>query len=248
MASPLQLFPALDPATEAALRASIQRFGVLVPVTKDQHGRILDGHHRIRIAEEMGAECEVRVRPVADEDEAREIARTLNEDRRQLPREQRREVVAVLREDGHSQRAIAGALGVSQSLVHKDLRQLNTSNQLTEPNRVIGLDGKSRPASKPKPEPTRKRGPSGGFRDPLTRYEPKTERHRQGAAGQYARLRDGLSEISGLCRGLKEVDLGMAAASCSPDELQAWAKKAGALSGVLRKLKTDLEVVASGKA
>src|SRR5579871_1928549 len=38
-AEPFQIMPELDAATEAAMRASILRFGVLVPVTRDQHGR-----------------------------------------------------------------------------------------------------------------------------------------------------------------------------------------------------------------
>lgn len=36
--APFQLFRNLAPPIEAALRASIYRFGVLVPVAKDQHG------------------------------------------------------------------------------------------------------------------------------------------------------------------------------------------------------------------
>ena len=57
-----QLFDALDDATEAALRSSIQRHGVLVPIFKDQHDRILDGHQRSRIADEVGVAYEEAVR------------------------------------------------------------------------------------------------------------------------------------------------------------------------------------------
>lgn len=142
--APFQLFPALDSATEAALRASIERFGVLVPVARDQHGNTLDGHQRSRIADELGVKYRVDVHHVADEDEAREIARTLNADRRMLTVEQRREVVAALRSEGHSLRAIAGAVGVSKSQVADDLSELSSGVQL--PDRVRGLDGKSRPA------------------------------------------------------------------------------------------------------
>ena len=38
-----QLFDALDPATEAALRASISRWGVIVPVIVDQDGNVRIG-------------------------------------------------------------------------------------------------------------------------------------------------------------------------------------------------------------
>ncbi len=95
---PFQLFPALDGAVESALRSSIERFGVLVPVVRDQHGNTIDGHHRARIADEVGVKYRVDVVSVSNDDEAREIARTLNADRRHLSAEQRREVVADLRE------------------------------------------------------------------------------------------------------------------------------------------------------
>jgi len=143
MTPPLfQMFPALEPATEAALRASIDRFGVLVPVHQDQHGRTLDGHHRQRIADELGVVYQVNVVEVADDDEAAEIARTLNTDRRHLTAEQRRPVVVELRKDGHSLRAIGDALGVSHEAVRKDLAGVNT---LT-PADVRGRDGKTYPS------------------------------------------------------------------------------------------------------
>lgn len=143
--APFQLFDALDPATEAALRASIERFGVLVPIAVDQHGNVLDGHHRKRIAAELGVSWREDVHVVADEDEARSIAATLNTDRRQLDAEQRRKVVADLRQQGHSLRAIGNAVGVSQEQVRQDLA---TVKDLTVPDRIIGKDGKSRPAKR----------------------------------------------------------------------------------------------------
>ncbi len=146
-----QLFPVLDPAVEAALRESIRRFGVLVPIAVDQHNRMIDGHHRKQIADELGVKYAVNVHSVDDDDEYRELQRTLNLDRRQLDPEQRKRVEVALREDGHSLRAIAGAVGVSQVQVLEDLR---TVKDLTVPDRTIGLDGKSRPSKRPqKPKP-----------------------------------------------------------------------------------------------
>lgn len=145
-ASPFQLFPALDSATEAALRFSIERFGVLVPVVRDQYGRTLDGYHRSRLADELGVTYRVDVISVADDEEAREIARTLNTDRRQLEPEQRRAVEVAMREAGHSLRAIGQALGVSGEQVRQDLAGVK---DLTAPDRVAGKDGKSYPARRP---------------------------------------------------------------------------------------------------
>lgn len=144
MNAPYQLFKNLDGATEGALRASISRFGVLVPVAKDQHGNVLDGHQRARIADGLGLKYPVNIIEVADEDEAREIARTLNEERRAMPKEERLPVAVALAEEGHSNVAIAGALGVSEATVRRDL----AGSSYDEPDRVRGLDGKSYPARK----------------------------------------------------------------------------------------------------
>jgi transposase-like protein len=88
------------------------------------------------------------IREVADEDEAREIARTLNLDRRHLTPQQRREVVAALRQEGHSLRAIAGATGVSQGQVRRDLSGVSQDTPAT----VTGRDGKSYPSKRPAAE------------------------------------------------------------------------------------------------
>lgn len=141
---PYQLFKDLSPAVESALRASIKRFGVLVPVAKDQHGNVLDGHQRLRVAGELGVDVPTTVIEVASADEAREIARTLNEDRRAMPKAERLEVVKALREEGHTTRAIAGAVGVDHSTVIRDL----AGGASAPPARVTGLDGKSYPARK----------------------------------------------------------------------------------------------------
>lgn len=153
-----QLYGALPAPIEAALRTSIKLHGVMMPVAVDQHGRILDGHHRKRLAEELGVGYITKTFKVRDDAHAVELARTLNEDRRQVPPEERRQQVADLRHEGHSERAIAGALGVSKTTVHKDLGQLVTSDQLTQPERVKGQDGRERPATN-KPAKAKKEKP-----------------------------------------------------------------------------------------
>jgi hypothetical protein len=73
-----QLFDVLDPATLAGLRDSVRRLGVLVPVAKDQHGNILDGHHRVQVADDLGVRYRVDVIQVADDEQADEIRRNLS--------------------------------------------------------------------------------------------------------------------------------------------------------------------------
>lgn len=148
--APFQLFKNLPPAVESALRASIDRFGVLVPVAKDQHGNILDGHQRARIADEVGVKYPVNIIDVADEAEALEIARTLNEDRRAMPKAERLENVAALTAEGFSARTIADALGVSHVTVLKDRAEIG--NELPISDRVKRRGGGTYPARKqPKP-------------------------------------------------------------------------------------------------
>lgn len=166
--SATQIFPALDAATEAALRASIERFGVIVPVVVDQHGQLLDGHHRARIAGELGVEFEMATRFVADEDEALEIARTLNADRRHLTAEQRREMTLALAQDGHSERAIAGALGFGKTTIHRDIAA--AGGPLGPPAVTTGLDGKKYPGRR---EPELYYGKGDKYAEsitPVTRY------------------------------------------------------------------------------
>ncbi len=78
--------------------------------------------------------------------EARALAHTLNADRRQLSEHQRRAAGVALRQDGHSARAIAGALGVSEATVRRDVAATASVDAVAFPERVIGLDGKSRPS------------------------------------------------------------------------------------------------------
>lgn len=179
--------PPLDGDTEAALKASIEKFGALVPIVLDHEGNIIDGHHRLKLA--LYAKSIYRVTVVypetdraaglqafdtlksfsadysspdgewgCDDDgstvvgvpnmDPEEIARTLNLDRRHLDPEQRRQMVTELRQQGHSLRAIAGAVGASKSQVDRDLA---TVPRGTVPDKVKGLDGKTRPGIRAQP-------------------------------------------------------------------------------------------------
>jgi transposase-like protein len=123
---------------------------VLVSVAKDQHGNILDGHHRSRIADELGVKYRVDIHVVSDADEAAEIARTLNADRRHLDPAQRREMVAELRSQGHTQTAIAKAVGVSQQQVARDIAAVQVTHMCNlAPDTVTGADGKRYPSTRP---------------------------------------------------------------------------------------------------
>lgn len=137
---------------EAALRDSIQTHGVRVPVTYDQHGRLIDGHHRERIAHELGVPCPSHATTVRDDDHALELAIRLNADRRQLAPEERQELVLSLRQQGHSYRAIAQTVGVDHATAIRDVRAggADAPPELSElPETVTGRDGKTYQASAP---------------------------------------------------------------------------------------------------
>lgn len=118
-ASVLQPMPDLTPEQYDALRVDIAAHGILVPVVVDQHGRVLDGHNRRRIADELGVECPTVVQQVADDSEALDLAVALNCARRHLTREQVREVIAaeIARRPDDSDRAIARRVGCDHKTV-----------------------------------------------------------------------------------------------------------------------------------
>ncbi len=119
MSVAFQVMPPLSVEEYAALRDDIAGRGIVVPVLVDQHGRLLDGHHRRRIADELQVDCPVEVHQVTDDEDARQVALALNLVRRHLTREQRRELIAreAAARPGDSDRAIARRLGCSPSTV-----------------------------------------------------------------------------------------------------------------------------------
>jgi site-specific DNA-methyltransferase (adenine-specific) len=78
------LLPPLPPEQFEALRADIAKRGVLVDVEVDEDGQVLDGHHRLAIAEELGIEAPRKVRTGLSETEKVEHALKLNLLRRQM--------------------------------------------------------------------------------------------------------------------------------------------------------------------
>jgi hypothetical protein len=155
---PYQMLPPLDADQRFILRQSIEKCGVLEPIVVDEDGEILDGHHRAKIAEELGIDCPRRVVSDLDAPEKWMFAVTVNVARRHLDSSSRSGLVAQMRIRGMSIRQIAEATGFSKTTVARDVDQLSHSGQLEQPERVTGADGKSRPASRPAPETP---GPAG---------------------------------------------------------------------------------------
>lgn len=114
-----QPMPELTGEEYEGLKADVKARGIATPVMVDQHGRVLDGHHRLKVARELGIVCPVIAHPVADDAEAWGLALAVNAARRQLNREQRRELIRreLVRCPADSDRAIARRVGCSPSTV-----------------------------------------------------------------------------------------------------------------------------------
>lgn len=144
--------PPLTPEEYEALKADIALRGVIVPILLDVHGNVIDGHHRRQAARELGEHiiCPEETLECTEE-EARDLAVVLNTHRRQLSPEGRREAVARLRELGRSVRQIAEAVGAPKSTVADDLATVR--DRTVEPERIVGADGRERPARRAEPVP-----------------------------------------------------------------------------------------------
>jgi ParB-like chromosome segregation protein Spo0J len=116
---PYQLLPPLSAEEFTGLRADIEANGIRVPVDVDEDGQVLDGHHRQRIAAELGIPCPTRVLAGLTEDEKRAHAVAVNTHRRALTVSQRRDLVhaELERDPSRSDRAIGRLCGVDGKTV-----------------------------------------------------------------------------------------------------------------------------------
>ncbi len=153
-----QLFANLSDEKYDALKADIAKHGVLVPIEVDQHGEILDGHHRVRAWTEIRADgARVHdyprlIRHFDNDDDREEHAAKLNSARRDISREDKIRNAIRWREHGWSYRRIGDALAVAEGTVRYWIPQATAQNYAVEfPKRSIGKDGRSRPARMPRP-------------------------------------------------------------------------------------------------
>jgi len=136
--------PEIDPDLRERLKAEIRRWGrVLVPIVVDEHDRIIDGKLRWEIAQELGIRDIPRVIvPGLSEEEKQDLRVVLNVCRRHLTREQVRQWIAweLVRHPHHSDRMVAGRIGVSPTTVGK----VRATVQSGQSNARLGADGNYR--------------------------------------------------------------------------------------------------------
>jgi 16S rRNA G966 N2-methylase RsmD len=154
--SPWQLFPSLTDDEFAALKDDIASRGVLVPVEYDEHGQILDGHHRVRACSELGLKTWPRVvRSGMSDVEKRRHVRSLNLNRRHLTQAQKREQIAGALKDApeRTDRQHARDLGVHHTTVGAVRGDMEESGEISHfPVRQDPRTGNlSQPTVRPKP-------------------------------------------------------------------------------------------------
>lgn len=137
-----QEFGRLTPEEFAALERSILGRGVEVAIVFDEHGNVLDGHHRLTICEKHGiSDYPTTIRTGLTEDEKRDYAQTLNMARRNLSREQKQKQVRnrLKRNPEHSDRLIAQALGVDHKTVGRIRTEMESGGEVPHVERKVGL-------------------------------------------------------------------------------------------------------------
>jgi hypothetical protein len=129
-------------AEDFALKKSVELYGFIGAIVRDQYGRILDGNQRSRVARWFGKGCPFTTTHVRDDEHARDVARALNAIRRHYPREQRETLARELRDQGFSYREIASALAVSVNTVQRDVAGVLKStpeSEVAEPSVLSGM-------------------------------------------------------------------------------------------------------------
>lgn len=152
-----QVMPPLSPDEYQELHDDIKTNGVLVPVVEDENGVLIDGHHRQRIAFELGVPCPVEIIEGKSETEKRGMAFTLNLKRRHLNREQRRALIAEsLKQDPQlSNREHARRAGVSTTTVGTVRGELEESGDVSKLDTLTDSMGRKQPATRPASQPPR---------------------------------------------------------------------------------------------
>lgn len=137
-----------------SLEASVKEHGVLEPITLDEDGNILDGHHRKFVADKLGIEYPTRVLEGLDEDGKVAVAKELNYNRRQLSQDEKRQLVIdeLIASPKTSNRVIARLVGVSEGTVRNVRKELESSAQIAHEKTTVGADGREtkKPERKPK--------------------------------------------------------------------------------------------------
>lgn len=150
-ATPFQLMPELPTWEFEALKESIRQHGVIVPVVRDEHGTIIDGHHRDRACREL----KIRDVPTITlagltEEQKRDHALVLNLVRRKITRKQMRAIIAteLRRTPDISNQWLAEIVGSTDKTVDSVRQELIAGSEIPILDSYRAKDGKRYPATR----------------------------------------------------------------------------------------------------
>lgn len=148
-----QALPPLAPDEYRALEESIETHGIQVPVVVDESGVVIDGHHRQKIAHHLGLECPTIIKSGYTDAEKRTLALSLNIDRRQLNREQKRALIAesIKADPQLSDREHGRRTGASDKTAGAIRKELESGAEIPHLEMRDNPQGRPQPASKPRP-------------------------------------------------------------------------------------------------
>lgn len=149
-----QNMPPLSPEEYAELEASIKEHGIQVPILIDEDGVVIDGHHRQKIAQELGIRCPKRQVIDKTETEKRTLAFSLNVHRRHLTREEKRALIAesIKADPQLSNREHGRRVGVDHKTVQSVREPLAERGEIPHVEERTDSLGRSQPAAKPAPK------------------------------------------------------------------------------------------------
>ena len=149
-----QNMPPLSTEEYSELEASIKEHGIQVPILIDEDGVVIDGHHRQKIAQELGIRCPKRQATDKTESEKRTLALSLNVHRRHLTREEKRALIAesIKADPQLSDREHGRRLGISKNTAASVRDDLEAGGQIDHLEYRENPQGRPQPATKPAPK------------------------------------------------------------------------------------------------
>lgn len=250
-----------------ALAHSIARHGLLHPVVVKSDGTLVAGHRRIEAVKLIGwTEIPATVIDVAD---LLSAERDENTERKDFTRSEAVAIASMIEEQERPAalaRMRAGkpygkvtegpvcvadiaaeAVGMSRPTYQRAKEVIDAGRaepekfgdltvKMDETGNVGGALRELRRRRAGKPEEGRR-----GFRkDTTAPFVITKQRHREVANKSKQRMIDALSQITGLCRGLSELDVAAALAVCDAEEITTWTNKTQELAAILRKFAHSL--------
>ena len=150
-ATPFQLMPELPTWEYEALKESIRKLGVIVPIIRDENGTIIDGHHRDQCCQEL----KIRDIPTITlagmtEEQKRDHALVLNLVSRKITRKQLRAIIGteLRRTPDMSNRWLAEIVGSTNKTVESVRRELLSIGEIPQCDSYRAKDGRRYPATR----------------------------------------------------------------------------------------------------